>query len=146
MKSKLILIILLISLAFNIGVILRFFPKQTDRDVPIMPEPPAQRTFTGRGVFHNEEFRTIRINNINLRMLYFAELAKPEINKEIISDLAIKLIESQSNLDRAVLNHYLENRLQMTDEEAAEYFTRFKQSYEYRGRRSRENNRNRSNE
>jgi len=137
MKPKFLLILLLISMSFNVGFVFCFVYKTSAKQQNIMPAPSQrpERQSRSREFFQNEDLIVARNENIELRKQFFIELAKPEIDLAEINDLMSKLDESQRVLEQAVLNHFLNIRQEMNSEEAEEFFSRFQHRNENRPKR-----------
>ena len=129
MKSRIIFIILLISLAFNVGFIVKYVHKVCKKPETIMPAPP-KHDMKNQRFTPNENVIAARNDNIQLRKDFFTELAQPEVNNEIVNELLHKLDESQRLLEQAVLEHFIELRSNMEADEAETFFTRFLNRYE----------------
>jgi len=124
MKSKKMLIGLLISIAFNVGFVVIFAYHVCMKPKPVMPRPPQVHERSQK-FFRDENVTQLRRGNIELRREFFQELAKPEIDKERLGELIQKLEESQRTLEHSVLLHFIQIREEMTAEEAEEFFGKF---------------------
>ena len=129
MKSKILFIILLVSLAFNVGFVVKYVHKVCSRQKTTIPAPQKRNMQTHRFA-PNEEIVLARAENIQLRKQFFMELAMPEVNTDAVNELSIQLNESQIILEQAVLNHFVEIRQEMDTEEAESFFGRFGNRYE----------------
>jgi len=133
MKSRCVLIALIISLAFNIGFILVFIHVKCVKAKAEKQEPKVQQERTHR-VFRDEGIAESRRANFELRRELFQELAKPEVDKDKIKELVENLKESQKALDKSVIQHFISMREGMTAEEAEEFFNNMRARRE-QGRR-----------
>ncbi|MCL2063121.1 MAG: hypothetical protein FWG98_01950 [Candidatus Cloacimonetes bacterium] len=134
MKPKILFILLLISLAFNVGFIFCYLYKVSNQQNAQIPAPTQRSERPARTAvfFQNEEMKTARSENMELRKEFFSELAQPELEIEKISELMLKLELSQTALEKAVLEHFLSVRQEMNAEEAEVFFSRFLNRYENR--------------
>ena len=133
MKSNLIMIALLISLAFNIGFMI-FVAANLTKPEPLMPNTPPDfhRTqIDGENVLLIDARR----ENIRIRAEFFKQLAKPEYDTQELVEITDRLTVSQHILEYRVTQHYLEMRRNMNDEEAQEYFSRLIRRHHDRGDR-----------
>ena len=130
MKSKLIIIALLVSLAFNIGFIITFAYCSMRKPQKFMPPPPPkQKNERMQKITKNEAIFQLKKENIELRKSFFAELATPEPDMEKIAELQIELEKSQTDLEKQVLQHFITIRGDLDNEEAAKFFNRFQNMY-----------------
>ena len=133
MKKKDILLIF--SLAFNIGFILAFVYHIFARpsEMPHKPPPPRMQVFR----FHNEDLSQIRKETNELRKVLFLELAKNDLDTLQINEISHILVEKQGDMEKQILHHFKTGRLDMTDEEAEEFFTKLAERHEKRTRKVR---------
>ena len=131
MKSKLTIILLLISLAFNLGFIIMFAYSSMCKPPKFMPPPPPPKQKSERiqKIAKNDEIFELRKENFELRKVFFAELASQEPDMEKITELQAELEKSQNNLEQKVLQHFIDIRNDLDSEEAADFFNRFKNMY-----------------
>ena len=142
MKSRLITIALLISLAFNIGFIIMFAYCSMRKPPKFMPPPPPkQKNERMQKITKNEEILHLKKENIELRKSFFAELATPEPDMEKIAELQIELEKSQLALEHKVLQHFITIRGDLDDEEAAKFFNRFQNMYSEKNKKNLQNKR-----
>jgi hypothetical protein len=133
MKSKSIIITLIISVAFNIGFLFMFFTLQAEPE-PIMPTRQP-RTERGHRFRQSDELRELRRENVAIRGEFFDLLAHENYQLPELDTIIEKMLESQHRLETEVINHFLSIRAGMTPEEAAEHFTDFQsRQRERRGR------------
>jgi len=136
MKSRCVLIALIISLAFNLGFILMFIHVKCIKAKAEKQEPKVQQERTYRA-FRDEGITESRRENFEIRREFFQELARPEIDKERINELVLKLKQSQQALDQSVVQHFINLREGMTAEEAEEFFGNMRARREQRMQRNR---------
>ena len=136
MKSKKLLIGLLVSLAFNVGFIVIFAYHACMKQKSVMPRTPNVHERSQR-FFSDENVAQQRRGNIELRREFFKELAKPEVDRDELLKLIQRLEESQRTLEHSVLLHFIQIREEMTAEEAEEFFGKFHERHRrFRGRKS----------
>ena len=143
MRPKIISFILLISLAFNAGFIVRFLHIKASGSQSLMMPARLQTQLRERTALSNDVIRDIRNENMGLRRLFFSELSKPDVNMREVNSLIWKIFDSQSALEYAVLNHFVVIRRDMETEEAEEFFGRLSRRQDNPGNRTRRD-RNRS--
>ena len=125
-----IYLILFVSIAFNVGFLVMSTVASCRKPDTFMPTPPAQRHQRMNKAFHDEDIKTARIENMELRKELFRELAKPEMDRQTIDQIVSNLIESQRTLEQNVLLHFVKVREESTPEEAQEIFGEYHKRYE----------------
>jgi hypothetical protein len=121
---------LVISLSFNLGILIAFcYSLVFMRPKHFMPPPLPDKPKVQR-VFKNEDISQAKKENIEIRREFFNELAKSAVDTEKLSDISKRLEDSQTQLDKLVLQHYVNIRSDMSNEEAEQFFTRFQKRYE----------------
>ncbi|MDD4156601.1 MAG: hypothetical protein PHY08_08530 [Candidatus Cloacimonetes bacterium] len=131
MKNRNILIILIISLAFNLGFIMMFLYHSYFDPKPFMPPPPPKKDKI-HSIMNSKEMKDFKKQNYKYRIEYFKELAKPDYDIKTIDNIIHYLSNSQKQIEDMVIYNFLELRKQMTDEEAADFFGRFHERYNNR--------------
>ena len=140
MKSKLIVIFLLISLAFNLGFIIMFAYHSMCKPPKFMPPPPPkQKNERIQKIIKNEEIFTLRKENFEMRKSFFAELANPEPDMVKIAELQNELEKSQIEIEQKVLQHFINIRNDLDTEEAAKFFSRFQNTYSEKKQKIKQN-------
>jgi hypothetical protein len=66
---------------------------------------------------------------MEIRKEFFQELSKEDVNEQAINELVLKLEDSQKNLEQYILQHFIQLRNEMTNEEAKEFFGKFQERY-----------------
>ncbi|MCL1827171.1 MAG: hypothetical protein FWG20_03920 [Candidatus Cloacimonetes bacterium] len=129
--KKRILFILLISLAFNAGFIcmgiFHHFSKPKNYMLPIPPRFQKDHKFPRPS--QNEEIIALRKINVELRKSFFQELAKTELDTTKIAELSQQLQESQNEMEKVVLQHFVDIRNNHPVDEAVEYFQKLENVY-----------------
>jgi hypothetical protein len=143
MKSKYFIIVLLISLSFNVGFIVAGLIN-ANRQEPVIPQR-AQRQ-RGTRFVQSDELREARRENLSLRTEFFQFLASEEFNEIETEEIIARLLQSQQRLESKVCLHFLDIRQNMTPEEASEFFNRFYQTRDTRERRQRDRGEHRARE
>ena len=131
MKSKIIFIILLISLAFNVGFVIKYVHKVCARPKNKITHVEKRNVRT-KEFKPNETVMVARNENMQLKMQFFSELTNPEPNSETIAEIMEKLEETQRVLERSVLEHFITLRESMEPEEAKVFFDRFQNRFDNR--------------
>jgi protein subunit release factor A len=140
MKSKILLYILILSLAFNIGFIVNYILISISPNQDIVIPAQTRRHLREHRINQNEEILELRTENIHLRMEFFNELAQFDVNVFYLQELINELAVSQRLLDNAAFNNFIDMRFEMTDEEAHEFFGALHDMYERRANRQERHN------
>lgn len=131
MSKKLLYILLLISLAFNLAFLGSFFyfratHPRPPRDFP----PPGMPGPEGRGRFPFEESdstRALRGVFMETKQELMQELAKDTIDESSINNIIQRSLQAQATLEANLGKRLIELRKKMSAEEAKEFFSdRFK--------------------
>jgi len=117
MKKKLLLIF---SLAFNIGFIVAWGYHFYARSIPQPRQPRHPQSRFLR--LKNTDIEASREETNRLRKQLFGELAKSELDTLQINATEIALTESQVNMEKLILQHLKKTRQEMSDAEAEEFF------------------------
>lgn len=140
MKNRIKNIILIISLAFNIGFVFMFFYNIYLRPAPIMHHHPPKNHRINR-IMDSREMMKLKKENIESRIEFFNELAKPDYNQDTLEELILKLSESQKCMEDKIIQNFIRLRSDMSDEEAQNFFGRFEERYNARRDKYRNNER-----
>jgi len=93
------------------------------------PPPPFHKNDHFPKISKNDDVIKLRKANVDIRMSFFKELAKEELNFEKIDEISEKLLKSQNEMEQVVLHHFIKIRNDIPENEAIEFFTKLQNVY-----------------
>lgn len=132
MNKRWLIILLLVSFAFNLAVLGSFIYLRVFFGSRFCPPPPSPHLSQGRPDMpfkemwdrlpEDDEIPRLRDEFMNTKIGLMKELAKDPINEETIKNILEQSLINQSALERKLADRLIMLRKTMTAEEAQEYF------------------------
>ncbi|MBM4403743.1 MAG: hypothetical protein FJ042_05100 [Candidatus Cloacimonetes bacterium] len=144
MSKRWIIVMLLMSVAFNLAVLGSFIyfrfinPLPEEFSPPSAPDHGPRGDGTGRIVtdllHQNEQIKQARVTFIESKLTFVKELSKEDINEATLKQLMEASLAAHATLERLIGNQLIESRKGMSAEEAGEFFERRAEQMRHRQR------------